>query len=113
MRKEAFDLRYDFREELGRGGMGIVYKAYDRIMNSEVALKIIHGGNHDETEKEFMTMKLLRNHPHFPLVYDFGNFRGKRYIAQEWIEGQKIKELFSLQYDFPLGKSSILLNLLT
>ncbi len=69
--------RYEFRETLGRGGMGIVYKAYDRLMNREVALKTILDIDNPDTlalfYKEWSTLVTMV-HPNVISIYDIGEF---------------------------------------
>jgi serine/threonine protein kinase/cytochrome c-type biogenesis protein CcmH/NrfG len=69
--------RYELRETLGRGGMGIVYKAYDRLMNREVALKTILDVDNPETlamfYKEWSTLSAMV-HPNVINIYDIGEF---------------------------------------
>ena len=69
--------RYELRETLGRGGMGIVYKAYDRVMNREVALKTILDIDNPETlalfYKEWSTLVTMV-HPNVISIYDIGEF---------------------------------------
>ena len=69
--------RYELREILGRGGMGIVYKAYDRLMNREVALKTILDIDNPEMlalfYKEWSTLVTMV-HPNVINIYDIGEF---------------------------------------
>ncbi|MGD1090625.1 MAG: protein kinase [Bryobacteraceae bacterium] len=69
--------RYELREILGRGGMGVVYKAYDRLMNREVALKTILDIDKSENlalfYKEWSTLVTMV-HPHVINIYDIGEF---------------------------------------
>lgn len=101
--------RYEAREELGRGAMGIVYKGVDPIINRYVALKLI---NPDITEKSDMARKraIARfyreasaagrlSHPALMTVYDMGEeiVDGKRlvYIAMEYLDGSDLSELIA------------------
>ena len=69
--------RYELREILCRGGMGVVYKAYDRLMNREVALKTILDIDKSENlalfYKEWSTLVTMV-HPHVINIYDIGEF---------------------------------------
>ena len=69
--------RYELREILGRGGMGVVYKAYDRLMSREVALKTILDIDNPETVnlfyKEWSTLVTMV-HPNVINIYDIGEF---------------------------------------
>jgi eukaryotic-like serine/threonine-protein kinase len=76
-RRTKLQDRYELRETLGRGGMGIVYKAYDRLMNREVALKTILDIDNPETlalfYKEWSTLVTMV-HPNVINIYDIGEF---------------------------------------
>src|SRR5262245_47306922 len=83
---------YEILEELGRGGMGVVYKARHRSLNRLVALKVLIGGSFaGATEKARFRMEaeaLARlHHPNVVQVYDVGEHAGAAYIAVEYVDG--------------------------
>jgi len=82
-------------EQIGAGGMGIVYRARDEQLDREVAIKILPTASfHDPTARarllrEARTASKL-NHPHICTVYEVGESDGKVYIAMELVEGQTL-----------------------
>jgi tetratricopeptide (TPR) repeat protein len=90
--------RYRITGTLGRGGMGIVYKASDSVLDRTVAFKVL-----PETLKE--NPQALRNflreaksaaqlnHPNIVTVYDAGEQDGAYYIAMEYVDGNTLKEI--------------------
>jgi serine/threonine-protein kinase len=88
---------YELLGELGRGGMGVVYKARQRDLDRIVALKMILG-NHlasEEQVRRFHTearaIARLR-HPHIVQVYESGQVQGQHYFAMEYVEGQGLDQ---------------------
>ncbi len=90
--------RYQITGTLGRGGMGIVYKAKDSVLDRIVALKVL-----PETLKENpqALKNFLReaksaarlNHPNIVTVYDAGQQDGAFYIAMEYVDGNTLKDI--------------------
>jgi serine/threonine protein kinase/WD40 repeat protein len=88
---------YEMLEELGRGGMGVVYKARHVALNRLVALKFILSGSnapsrHQERfhrEAEFVAR--LR-HPNIVQIYDIGEVDGQCFLALEYAEGGSLRE---------------------
>jgi len=83
---------YDLEKELGRGGMGIVYKAFHRDLRRPCALKTLlnHGGDKEAMERfvqEGRSSAKLGKHPNIVGVFDAGIIDGTPYIAMEFVTG--------------------------
>jgi tetratricopeptide (TPR) repeat protein len=97
--------RYELAEELGRGGMGAVYKALDRSLRRTVAFKRMEprsdGGQRDRQrllfEREYRTLVELA-HPHIVAAYDYGTDAQGPYYVMELLEGADMRELSPLPY---------------
>ena len=90
--------RYKVVGELGRGGMGIVYKAQDSVLDRAVAFKVLPDALRDNPQalKNFLreaksAAKL--NHPNIVTVFDAGEQDGRYYIAMEYVDGTTLKEI--------------------
>jgi hypothetical protein len=94
--------RYVVLAELGRGGMGVVWRAEDRVMGRQVAVKELHlpAGLGDE-ERRLFRERLLReartagrlNHPGIVTVYDVINDGGVDHIVMELIEARTLADV--------------------
>jgi tetratricopeptide (TPR) repeat protein/tRNA A-37 threonylcarbamoyl transferase component Bud32 len=88
---------FEILAELGRGGMGVVYKARHRQLNRIVALKMIGEGKHasPEVRKRFLieaqAVARLR-HPHIIQIYDIGEADGHPFITLELLEGGSLAD---------------------
>ena len=92
------DARYEVRERLGSGGMGTVYKAYDRVLEETVALKILRpeiAGSPEMARRFRSEIKLARRvrHPNVCGIHEYGEDRDLRYISMELIEGTDLKQI--------------------
>lgn len=101
------DQRYRLDAELGRGGMGIVYRARDIPNNRDVAVKIINVGEQNALAREQFLheaqITAALDHPHIVAVYatgavDTGARTPSPFIAMELIEGKSLSELRGLTY---------------
>ena len=83
---------YEVKEVLGRGGMGVVYRAWHLRLNRPVALKMLLSGQHASPEelerflREAEAVAGLR-HPNIVQVYDVGDVDGRPYFTMELVEG--------------------------
>ena len=86
---------YDIVAELGRGGMGVVYKGYEASLNRYVAIKVLADSlAHDAAVKErFLrearSMAAL-NDPHIIQIYFIGEDEGQTYFVMEFVEGESL-----------------------
>jgi predicted Ser/Thr protein kinase len=82
--------RYLIERELGVGGMGVVYAAFDPELERNVAIKVIRRGLVDDAEKRLLrearAMARLA-HPNVVTVYEVGTVDGRDYIAMELVDG--------------------------
>ena len=85
-------------ECLGRGGMGVVYKARQKSLNRMVALKLLAPERADDPqfaarfEKEAHALAAL-NHPNIIGVYDFGQAGGCYFLLMEFVDGMNLRQL--------------------
>ena len=88
---------YEVQDELGRGGMGVVYRAWDQSLHRPVALKMLLAGDFarpDERERfgrEAEAAAGLR-HPNIVQVYHVGELEGRPYFMMEFVEGGSLGE---------------------
>jgi TolB-like protein len=84
---------YEIVAPLGRGGMGEVYRAYDRRLNRSVAIKIVTGPIDDDRRARFMReAQALAHveHPHVCRIYDVGRDHDVDYLVMEYLEGETL-----------------------
>ncbi len=96
-RGTLFAGRYEIIEELGKGGMGSVYKAFDQKLQEVVALKIIRpelGFNAAAVERFKTELKNARKiaHRHVCRLYDLGEAGLVQFISMEYVEGEDLKK---------------------
>ena len=89
---------YRILEQLGAGGMGVVYRARDEQLDRDVALKVLPTGTlaGEEARQRFRSEALALsrlNHPHICTIYGVGEVEGQVYIAMEYVEGRPLHEL--------------------
>jgi serine/threonine protein kinase len=95
---DLFADRYLIVEEIGRGGMGVVYKAEDRILGTSVALKIIHPLYAsspfmvDRFKEETLLARSI-THENVIRIHDIGEKDDVKYISMDYIKGQNLREL--------------------
>jgi eukaryotic-like serine/threonine-protein kinase len=105
--------RYEIVGELGRGAMGVVYKATDPVIGRTVAVKTIKlsaegtGLTRPELLARFQTEARaagLLTHPNIVVVFDAGEEEGLYYIIMELVEGRSLQALLDDGHSFPLPR---------
>ena len=101
---------YRLIEQIGAGGMGVVFRARDEQLQRDVAVKILPAGlfADDATRKQFRKEALAvgkLNHPNIAMAFDFGEERGIDYLVTEYIPGVNLDEMLAQQ---PLPQKTVL-----
>ena len=106
----TFAGRYQIIEELGKGGMGSVYKAHDTEINEKVAIKLIK----PEVAADKKTIERFRNelkfarkirHKNVCQMYDLGEEKGTRFISMEYVPGEDLKRLIRKVGQMPVERT--------
>ncbi len=97
-RGRIFGDRYDVIEEIGEGGMGIVYKVFDRKIEEKVALKVLApeiAGDEKTIERFRNELKLARkiSHRNVCRMYDLSEEEKTQFITMEYVPGENLKSL--------------------
>ena len=92
----ALSVRYDLLEEVGQGGMGIVYKARDRETGDLVALKLLKpevASDQKIMERFKNELRLARiiTHKHVCRIHEFNRVEGTACISMEYVEGESLR----------------------
>ncbi len=85
--------RYLVLSELGRGGMGVVWTAYDPKLERKVAIKLLHGARGKTGQARFIreAQALAKlNHPNIVTIHDVDTHEGELYMAMEFVDGQTL-----------------------
>jgi serine/threonine protein kinase len=94
--------RYEIQAELGRGAMGVVYRAHDPLLSRTVAIKTINMDLEQEGMEEYEARFYQEakaagglNHSNIVIVYDIGKTGNLAYMAMEYIEGVELRTMLS------------------
>ncbi|MEX1128212.1 MAG: protein kinase [Vicinamibacterales bacterium] len=110
---DAFGQRYRIIKELGAGGMGVVYQAWDEVLNVVVALKIIRPDTVSdaaaarEVERRFKRELLLARqvtHKHVVRIHDLGDVDGTKYITMSFVEGEDLVATLKREGKLPVPR---------
>jgi tetratricopeptide (TPR) repeat protein/TolB-like protein/tRNA A-37 threonylcarbamoyl transferase component Bud32 len=100
-RGTLFADRYEIIEELGRGGMGRVYRVDDKKINQEIALKLIRseiGSDKNTIERFSNELRSARMvaHKNVCRMFDLGEDRGTYFITMEYVTGEDLKSMIKM-----------------
>jgi serine/threonine protein kinase len=93
----ALEGRYQVLQELGRGGMGIVFQAHDKQLNDQVAIKILSpllsndADALDRMKREVAAARRI-THPNVIRIHDIAEAKGLHYVSMEYFHGTSLKE---------------------
>jgi serine/threonine protein kinase len=103
---KLFAGRFLIESKLGEGGMGVVYKATDKILNMPVALKIlrpyvVHDQQAVDRLKSEVILARKVDHPNVCRVYDIGESEGTHYVSMEYISGKTLAQIMQERKRLP------------
>jgi serine/threonine protein kinase/Tfp pilus assembly protein PilF len=106
----TFAGRYQIIEELGKGGMGRVYKVFDEKIKEKVALKLLKpeiSADEQAIERFSNELRLARkiSHRHVCRMFDLGEDRGTHYITMEYVSGEDLKSVLRMMGQMSAGKA--------
>jgi tetratricopeptide (TPR) repeat protein len=86
--------RYRLDSEIGRGGMGAVFRATDLELQREVAVKLISAQNSDSRERLLREARAAAalNHPHIVTIHDVGEIDGFPFLVMEYVSGPRLSQ---------------------
>ena len=87
---------YRIERALGRGGMGVVFLAFDTTLHRHVALKLVDRQGDDEATRARVLREARNaaalNHPHICTIHEVGNVGGTAFIAMEYVNGRSLRD---------------------
>src|SRR6185436_18293508 len=102
--------RYELAELVGTGGMSSVYRAHDRLLERDVALKVLHQqftADDDYVERFRREARSVAqpSHPNVVTVIDRGEQDGRQFIVFEYVDGENLKGLIQRQGPLPVEQA--------
>lgn len=97
--------RFELREELGKGGMGVVYRAHDTKLDRDVALKVLTGETSEDSSERLIReaqSAAVLNHPNIVGIYDVNDSGPVKYIAMELVDGGSLRQCLDARHGEPL-----------
>lgn len=99
--------RYDVTDEIGRGGHAIVYRAFDRTLEREVAIKLLRDDALSSDSlarfRQEVQVTAQLEHAHILHVYDTGAYEGRPYIVMELASGRTLAERLEREGQLPVS----------
>src|ERR1700722_14492894 len=104
-----FGSRYRIEKLLGQGGMGRVYKAYDKDLDRMVAIKVVRQGVMGESEalkrfKQELVLASKITHRNILRIHDMGDVKDTKYISMAFVEGQDLSQILQETPKLPFDR---------
>jgi tetratricopeptide (TPR) repeat protein/TolB-like protein len=104
-----FGPRYRIEALLGQGGMGRVYRAYDKELNRAVAIKVVRQGVMGEADalnrfKQELVLASKISHKNILRIHDLGEVDGMKFITMAYVEGQDLHQIIKDNPKLPLER---------
>ncbi|MEL7061900.1 MAG: serine/threonine-protein kinase, partial [Acidobacteriota bacterium] len=98
MKGRALSDRYEIQAELGRGGMGVVYRAHDPILDRDVAIKVLtksslSGHQAEDRFRREARLVARMDHPHIVPVHDFGDHDDSFFFVMPYLSGRTLRQV--------------------
>src|SRR5262250_444085 len=98
--------KYEVIERIGRGAMGLIYKARDPVLERAVALKVLPSleVTSDLRARFFLEAQACArlSHPNIVTIYDMGEHDGRLFIVMELLDGDELRHLIARRTPLPL-----------
>jgi serine/threonine-protein kinase len=95
--------RFLIHGELGRGGMGVVYRGEDRLIGREVAIKTLNEVTPELRDRFYLEARSgILSHPNIVTVYELGEQDGSPFIAMELVAGESLEKMLRTRKRLPL-----------
>jgi len=95
--------RFLIHGELGRGGMGVVYRGEDRLIGREVAIKTLNEVTPELRDRFYLEARSgILSHPNIVTVYELGEQDGSPFIAMELVAGESLEKILRTRKRLPL-----------
>jgi serine/threonine-protein kinase len=104
-----FGPRYRIEALLGQGGMGRVYKAYDKDLDRTVAIKVVREGAIGQSDalkrfKQELVLASKISHKNILRIHDMGDVAGLRFISMAYVEGQDLQHVIRDNPKMPMER---------
>ena len=105
--------KYELRAQLGRGAMGVVYEAFDTVIERKVALKVLRTDVFAAEQLPDVRARFKReahsagklSHPNIVTIFDYGEHEGAPYIVMDLMSGQELSRRLEAGARLPLGET--------
>src|SRR6516164_4269066 len=97
--------RYEVQDELGRGGFGRVYRAFDPVVGRMVAIKTVTSADDPKMLRRFRNEAAAAGklrHSNIVVIYDFGEHDGSPFLVMELLDGQDVERIIASRRELTL-----------